>query len=75
MRGLTDDASSSDSDGEARAVSKEVAAPCCGAKGKATGTKAGQTSQPAHEQPPAQAVRAAAVATRAAFRRTRQASL
>ena len=77
VRGLTDDVCSSDSDGEAPAASTDAATPCDGsARGTATGTKACQRGQPAREQPPAQAVRAAAVATRAAFRpRLRQVGL
>lgn len=69
VRGLTDDACSSDSDGEELAASTDAATLCGGgAKGTATGSKACQRGQPEREQPPAQAVRAAAVATRAAFR-------
>lgn len=77
VRGLTDDVCSSDSDGDAPAASADAATPRGGgARGAAAGTKACQRGQPAREQPPAQAVRAAAVATRAASRpRLRQVGL
>ena len=75
VRGLTDDAGLSESDDKGHARTG-VATPLGGAAQGKAGTKAGLGGHTVREQLPTQAARAAAVATRAAYRpRARQVSI